>query len=269
MKVDNSWLRDQIVSVVEQWDNTLIDNYPNECTWMDNPKVYYDHIMGNCNYFDSAKTVNWDKIIGNEFTVLDLGCGGGWLSAYLSSFKTVNKILSVDSSINYLENFMPQIIDLMNGDISKIERVQGLFTPLLLKDNSIDLLVISSAAHHADNLVSLLNEFHRVLKPGGSLVILNETPTNNLKFTLKLIIDSAKILLDTIFHRFYSRSKKISSSGILYDPVLGDIDYPLWYWEEAFKESNFLLIDIINSGLPTIKNSKGRALINFVLKVQK
>ena len=64
----------------------------------------------------------------------------------------IKKIFSIDSSNNYLDNFLSHVVMYSGDDISKVEAVQGLFSPLLLEDESIDIIVISSALHHADNL---------------------------------------------------------------------------------------------------------------------
>jgi hypothetical protein len=77
--------------------------------------------------------------------VLDLGAGTGWLSAFLSSFPNVEQIDTLDSDRNNLEVMLPQIIERMEGDTSKIHPILGLFSPLLVPDQQYGLIVASSS----------------------------------------------------------------------------------------------------------------------------
>lgn len=115
--------------------------------------------------------------------------------------------------------------------------IEGVFTPLILEDGALDLVVASSALHHADSLESVLREIRRVLKNGGTLIILNETPSSAIRHALSLSKAFAKMISDAVFRRYKSISPSVSSSGYLYDPLLGDRDYPFWYWREAIGRS--------------------------------
>ncbi|MDH4186709.1 MAG: hypothetical protein OEV08_06910, partial [Nitrospira sp.] len=75
-----------------------------------------------------------------------------------------------------------------------------------------------------------------------------------------------KIFLNAALHRYKPISPSISSSGYLYDPILGDRDYPLWYWKEAIHRSGFAIVECIDTGLATVKNVKGRSLVHFVCR---
>ena len=61
-------------------------------------------------------------------------------------------------------------------------------------------------------------------------------------------------------------SPAVSSSGYLYDPKLGDRDYPRWYWERALAVSGFSIESVMDTGLPTLKGRKGRPLIHFICR---
>ena len=163
---------------------------------------------------------------------------------------------------------MPEMIALMNGQIEKIIPIEGLFSPLLFEDCLLDIVVVSSSLHHAENLENLLKEIHRVLKQGGLLFILNETPYHNMKYMFSMVKAFISILGNTILHRYKPVSQNISASGFLYDPYLSDKAYPLWYWRDAVNSSGFSIIEFINTGLPTLKNNKGISLVNFVCRKQ-
>ena len=44
-----------------------------------------------------------------------------------------------------LEDVLPGMVDMMGGDLDKVERVCGRFAPIVLEDDAVDLVVMSSA----------------------------------------------------------------------------------------------------------------------------
>ena len=104
------------------------------------------------------------------------------------------------------------------------------------------------------------------MKDDGYLFILNETPLSNLRYLLIMIKRFIRIYIDTIFKNYRSKSPSISSNGILYDPILGDRIYPLWYWLKAIRMSDLSLSESINTRLPTVKGEKGIKLRHFICK---
>jgi hypothetical protein len=52
----------------------------------------------------------------------------------------------------------------------------------------------------------------------------------------------------------------------MYDPNLGDINYPSWYWREAIKSAGFELTEEKNTNMPTVKGTKMTGLTHFVCK---
>lgn len=63
-------------------------------------------------------------------------------------------------------------------DIRQFENIDHVWdlniTPWPFKDNSIDSITAIHLIEHLDNLISFMDETHRILKPGGELYI--ETP---------------------------------------------------------------------------------------------
>ena len=159
-----NWLAKQVLSTTQQWDLSLTNFYPSTRLWMSNPESYVNHLTVECNYLNAAKCINFNSYFSDNAHVLDVGCGGGWLTGYLSSFSRISSIMAIDTSANYLHEFLPYVVNIMNGNQHKVQRVQALFSPLLLESKSIDLIVISSALHHADSMGNVLREFSRVLK---------------------------------------------------------------------------------------------------------
>jgi ubiquinone/menaquinone biosynthesis C-methylase UbiE len=262
------WINKQTAENLTGWDNALVKYYPESRTWMSNPENYSIRLTQECNYLNAVKQLDFNTLLKDNSIIVDMGCGGGWLSAYLSNFQNVAKIYSIDSSQNYLQNFLPHVISLLSGNIEKVFPIKGFFTPLYFKDESIDLIVISSAIHHADNLSIVLDEFYRVLKNDGMLLILNETPSSNLKHILKICRVFLSILYSSFIRKYKIFVQKISSGGFLYDPLLGDIDYPIWYWKSSIINSGFDLLNIHETHLPVVVDSKNRniTLKHFICK---
>ena len=156
----------------------------------------------------------------------------------------------------------------MGGHYAKIEPVQALFSPVQLPDSSLDMIVISSAIHHADNMQSVLSDFNRVLKPNAYLIILNETPSSGARYLYQITRAFAKMVWHISRKKYIPYAPKISAAGYLYDPYLGDVDYPTWYWKKAIASAGFELEKMIDTKLPTVKSSKGRSLVHFICKKQ-
>ncbi|MBU0633200.1 class I SAM-dependent methyltransferase [bacterium] len=264
--MNNSWIIEQTKINVAQWDSAMENAYPEVKEWNKDPYKYYNQVCEKCNFLESVKIVDWEKYLVEDAKIIDMGSGGGWLSAYLSKFDLVKSIIALDTSKNYLYKIMPDVIKIMDGQVNKIQPIEGLFAPLLLDDGSLDMVVASAALHHADNLELVLKEIRSKLKEGGILVILNETPSGQLRYIARLLLAFAKILKNTMLLKYKRLSPEISSSGFKYDPYLGDRSYPIWFWKEAIRLSGFELIELIDSELSTVKGIKNQSLKHFVCK---
>jgi SAM-dependent methyltransferase len=264
--MDKNWIAEQAHRGVAQFDHAMVEMYPHTKASVESARDYLDTVGKVCNYIAACEQVPWSSYLPSQAKVLDLGCGGGWLSAILSKFDRVETVYALDSSRHFLNNLVPQVMTLMSGDQRKLVSIEGMFQPLLFEDSHLDVVVASSALHHADNLESVLKEIRRVLKPGGYLFVLNETPWPGYRHWLSVLAASVRILRDLLIQRYRPLSPSISATGYLYDPALGDRDYPRWYWEAALRASEFELQSIIDTGLPTVKGSQGRSLIHYVCR---
>jgi SAM-dependent methyltransferase len=263
MNMEN-WISEQTRRGVAQFDRAMMERYPESKASVESAREYLDTVGKTCNYIAACELVSWENYLPAKAKVLDLGCGGGWLSAILSRHDSVETLYALDSSRHFLHNMVPQVMTLMDGDQSKLVPIEGFFQPLLFADEHVDVVVVSSALHHAESLEPVLKEIRRVLKPGGQLFVLNETPWPGWRHWISVMAAAARILRDLFIQRYRVVSPAISASGYLYDPSLGDRDYPRWYWEKALRAAGFDLQSVIDTGLPTVKGSKGRSLIHYV-----
>jgi SAM-dependent methyltransferase len=264
--MNKNWIHEQTELNTSQFDKAMEASCPESRTYLHDPKEYYSRIAEQCNYLDAIKLIEWESYLGKDCSLLDLGCGGGWLAGYLSTFESVKTIYALDSSKYFILDLMPKVVMLMDGRSEKIVPIEGLFAPLLFENGVMDVIVASSVLHHTDSLEGVLKEINRVIKKNGLLFILNETPSPNIRHTLSITKAFIKMLTDTLFCKYRSISASISSSGYLYDPSLGDRFYPLWYWKEAIKRSGFSIVEYVDTGFPTVKNKKGRSLVHFVCR---
>ena len=106
--------------------------------------------------------------------VLEIGAGACWLSAELSKVDAVQKIVATDFSPKLLKELAPKVFKLRNAREDKITRMPGDFHKLDFPDDSFDFVVCSAVLHHAVDMVTVLREVKRVLRPGGQLVAIRE-----------------------------------------------------------------------------------------------
>src|SRR5256885_3278774 len=99
--------------------------------------------------------------------ILEIGAGGGWLSAELSKLPKVVEVFTTDFSRKQLQEQAPRVFKLLNAQGTKITRTPGDFHKLDFPEDYFDFVVSSAALQHATNVVQVLREVKRVLKPGG------------------------------------------------------------------------------------------------------
>jgi len=100
-------------------------------------------------------------------TLVDVGCGPGYLVGSINRRFPDARIIGMDISRDMLcmaiSNFPDGSIAFCRGD------AQALPFP----DDGIDFIISTGAFHHWPNGLRSLQEFHRVLSPGGQLLILD------------------------------------------------------------------------------------------------
>jgi len=94
--------------------------------------------------------------------LLDLGCGAGLFLGWLAE-QMETKCYGLDLSLNSLQSAREstKTVHLTLGDAELLP----------YKDSSFDRISCNGAAHHLLDLPSALREIHRVLEPGGILVM--------------------------------------------------------------------------------------------------
>jgi SAM-dependent methyltransferase len=184
---------------------------------------------------------------------LDLGCGSGWLTAMLTQRPTVEKVIAWDASPHFLTDMLPATFSLVGGELSRVERVCGEFTPLLLDDESVDLIVMGSAFHHASRPDALLSDLVRVVKPAGRIVLLNEVP---LSVSWMLASIATRVLAAVVNSATskvtISRPGHVAAEHVLYDDVLGDRALTMAQYLRLFRRHG-LDVRVTETGLPSFQ----------------
>ena len=104
-----------------------------------------------------------------EWTVGDLGCGTGQVSAALAPF--VARVVAVDSSAAMLQAAKKRLHGFDNIDLRR-----GELEALPVDDGRLDAATLMLVLHHVPEPERALADVARVLKPGGRLVFVDMLP---------------------------------------------------------------------------------------------
>ena len=137
--------------------------------------------------------------------ILEIGAGGAWLTAELSKLPRVVEVIATDVSTKLLKDRAPKVFDALHANTAKITRMPGDFHQLGFRSDQFDFVVSSAVLHHASNIVQVLRETKRVLKPGGHFVAIREPvwPLVKIKSRAKML---EKLLATGVNERFYTLS---------------------------------------------------------------
>lgn len=106
--------------------------------------------------------------VENRSKVLDVGCGAGHLSFALSPLAT--QVFAVDPSGSMLNTVAMAAADRGLGNITTI---QASAESLPFDEHYFDIVATRYSAHHWLDLQGALKEMHRVVKPGGILLVID------------------------------------------------------------------------------------------------
>lgn len=101
-------------------------------------------------------------------TVADLGAGEGLVSQLLA--RRAERVWCIDNSSKMVE--VGSELARKNG-LANLSYKLGDIEQVPLPDRSVDLAILSQALHHAAHPQTAVNEAHRILRPGGQLLVLD------------------------------------------------------------------------------------------------
>jgi ArsR family transcriptional regulator len=108
-------------------------------------------------------------LLDPTWVVGDLGCGTGALAAALAPH--VHQVHAIDAS--------PAMLTAASARLAGVDNVtvaEGALEALPLADGTLDVAVLMLVLHHVPDPVRALTEVHRVLRPGGRLLVTDMRP---------------------------------------------------------------------------------------------
>lgn len=139
----------------------------------DHMRAYFDQLAGKFGR-EYVPGRSWKSLaeamlkILNYDVVADLGAGEGTFSQLLA--QRAKHVIAIDNSEKMVE-FGKSLAK--EHQLPNLEYRLGDIEAPPIDDASVDLVIFSQALHHADHPERAIQEAHRILKPGGRLVILD------------------------------------------------------------------------------------------------
>jgi SAM-dependent methyltransferase len=113
----------------------------------------------------------WARALGHllpPLDVVDIGCGEGYLT--LEAARWARSVIGIDRSDEVLERAKALAT---RRHMTNVVWKAGDLSRLPLKDESVDVALLSQSLHHASDPERAIAETMRVLRPGGRLLILD------------------------------------------------------------------------------------------------
>jgi SAM-dependent methyltransferase len=113
----------------------------------------------------------WARALGfllPPVTVADIGCGDGYLT--IETARWARRVIAIDRSREVLAAARALAA---RRDVRNVTWKRGDIEALPLRDAQVDVALLSQVLHHAEEPVTALGEAHRVLVPGGRVVVLD------------------------------------------------------------------------------------------------
>ena len=148
--------------------------------------------------------------------ILEIGAGAAWFSAEISKLPNVVEVIVTDVSPRLLKEQAPKVFKLLNASTAKITRTPGDYHKLDFPGNHFDFVICSGVLHHATNMVQLLREAKRVLKPGGRFVAIREPvwPLIKLKSRAKARARLAAAGIPDLFYTLADYREFFTQAGL-------------------------------------------------------
>jgi SAM-dependent methyltransferase len=111
--------------------------------------------------------------IGKSFTILDVGCGGGRTIQKLAAIGTEGAVYGVDYAKGSVAASRAK--NACSVQAGRVAIAQGTVSQLPFADDTFDLVTAVETQYYWPDLPRDMQEVRRVLKPGGTLIILAES----------------------------------------------------------------------------------------------
>lgn len=132
---------------------------------------------------------------GRPFRLLDVGCGTGALLRALAPRPEAEQLVGLDYSTVMVRRLMEQ--SAAGPGAGRVQAVVGDSEHLPFADGSFDVLTCCNSFHHYPHQAAVLGGFHRVLRPGGLLILADGFRDNVIGW---LVFDAAVASIERNVH---------------------------------------------------------------------
>lgn len=116
--------------------------------------------------------IRWQQQrVAAEYRLLDVGCGTGNLLATLAAFGDADELVGLDYSEEMVRLATDKLAALEQGE--RLRVVHGDAEHIPYADASFDIITCCNSFHHYPHQPEVIREFHRVLRPGGRLILID------------------------------------------------------------------------------------------------
>ena len=150
----------------------LMDRVIKQCR---NPTGTFGRLVVRSMNYGHRKGTLWGLShisVNKDDTILDVGCGGGKTINTLAKMATQGKVYGIDYSEDCVK-----VASKINKKLIKSGRVEVLHASvesLPFPDDYFNLVTAVETYYFWPDLIKNLEEIRRVLKPGGSAILINE-----------------------------------------------------------------------------------------------
>ena len=126
-----------------------------------------------------SKLTDWGLqhvAVGKHFTVLDVGCGGGRTIQKLAAMAPQGMVYGVDYAAGSVG--AARATNSRQIEAGRVAIEQASVSKLPFPDNKFDLVTAVETQYYWPDLVNDMREIRRVLKPGGTLLVIAESYKN-------------------------------------------------------------------------------------------
>lgn len=139
------------------------------------PTGTFGRLMARSMNYSHSKVTQWGLSrvsINKDDTILDIGCGGGRTINTLAKTATRGKIYGLDYSEDCVK--VASKINKKHIEEGQVEILHASVSSLPFSDDLFDLVTVVETYYFFPDLVHNLKEIRRVLKPRGSVILINE-----------------------------------------------------------------------------------------------
>jgi len=108
----------------------------------------------------------------------DIGCGIGFYTLPIAEqWRNSRKVIAVDRSTPALEELDKRVDNL---ELNNVQILQTVSDRIPIEDGSVDLVNLGNVYHEIKGHLNFLKEIYRILKPGGTFLIIDWDPDEYL-----------------------------------------------------------------------------------------